>query len=276
MGSPCLLVDNIFNTRIPAYVGHTISALENSTDAPLVNAGRRSTYDAYSSVTTNSEAWIKARCGATRYCDMVVVERGHNQGGKTAKVQVCDDDFATTPQDAFNSITPSSPGAGKLDDALGVRSWEGAFLKRFSGRSGQDWRYDIPALGSGIVATIPGLWIGQCWRPDYVDRPLAIGATRLIVSETQSDAGWIGRGRAVRRREGVLHFTFGTLFDAENAVWHLDQYLSGRRMWVVADDERAEDAFLAIVPAELVGQRIEPNWFYPKLDLPYVEADPVP
>lgn len=272
MGLPCLLVDNFFNTRI--YSGHTLSAAENSTDAPLVGAARRSTYDAYQSTTPNLDAWLKSRCGVTRYADMVVVDRGHNQAGKTVKMQCCDDDFAGTPQDAVNTLTPTAAGAGSLDDALGVRTAEGAFLKRFSPRAAADWRYFVGAMGAGLVCTVPGLWIGQCWRPAYVDRPLAIGATELVVEELESDQGWLGRGRATRRRQGVLHFSFGTMFEAEQAVWHLDQYAAGRRMWVIADDARAEDAFLAVLPKGLVGMNLEPRWFYPKLDLPYLESDP--
>lgn len=272
MGLPCLMVDNFFNARI--YAGHTLSAAENSTDAPLVGAARRSTYDAYVSLTTNTDAWLKSRNGVTRFADMVVVDRGHNQAGKVVKVQCCDDDFVSTPQDAFNSITPTSAGAGSLDDALGVRTAEGTWLKRFTGRAAADWRYFVGAMGAGLVCTVPGLWIGQCWRPGYVDRPLAIGMTELVVEEMESDQGWLGRGKAVPRRQGILHFSFPTLFDAEQAVWHLGQYAAGRRMWVIADDERAEDAFLAVLPKGLVGMNLDPHWFYPKLDLPYLEADP--
>lgn len=273
MGQPCLLVENYFNQRI--YPNHTLSAAEASADAPLVGAGRRTTYDAYNSVTTNTEAWLKSRCGVTRMADMVVVDRGHNQGGKTVKCQVSDDDFVSAPQDAFNGLTPSTPGAGSLDDALGVRTWEGAWLKRFSPRGGQDWRYDIPALGSGIVATVPGLWIGLSWRPGFANRPFAPGITRLIVQESQSDAGWIGRGKGTRRREGVLLFQFTSMFDGELAVQHLDQYLAGRRMWIIPDDEQAQDAFLAVVPPEAAGLQLTSGWFYHRLELPYIEADPV-
>lgn len=272
MGSPALLVDNFFNSRI--YAGHTLSAAENSTDAPLVGAGRRSTYDAYQSTTPNLEAWLKSRCSVTRLADMLVVERGHNQAGKTVKVQLSNDDFTLSTEDAFNSVTPLTAGTGSLDDALGVRTSEGVFLKRFTPRAGADWRYDVPALGSGIRCLVPGLWIGQCWRPGYADRPFATGMTTLVVDETQSDQGWIGRGKAVRRRQGTLRFSFTTSFDAEQAVWHLDQYAAGRRMWIVADDERADEAFLAVIPTDVVGLRLEPGYFYPKLDLPFVEADP--
>jgi len=272
MGQPCLLVDNFFNARI--YAGHTLSAAENSTDAPLVGAARRSTYDAYQSTTPNLDAWLKSRNGVTRYADMVAVDRGHNQGGKTVKVQCSDDDFVSPAQDAFNSLTPSTPGAGSLDDALGVRTAEGAWLKRFSGRGAADWRHFVGAMGAGIRCLVPGLWIGLCWRPGFVNRPHAPGATRLVVERSESDQGWTGMGKAVRRRQGVLHFAFTTLFDAEQAVWHLDQYAAGRRMWVIADDERADDAFLAVIPDELVGMNLESSYFYPKLDLPYVEADP--
>lgn len=267
-----MLVDNFFNIRM--YSGHTLSAAENSSDAPLVGAARRSIYDAYNSATPNLDGWVKSRNAVTRAADMVVVERGHNQGGKTVKVQCSDDDFTVSTQDAFNSITPVSPGTGSLDDALGVRTWEGAFLKRFPGRSAQDWRYFVAAMGAGIKLTVPGLWIGLCWRPGYVDRPFAPGMTELIVEETESDQGWRGRGKATRRRQGILHFSFTTLFDAEQALWHLDQYAAGRRMWIIADDEMAQDAFLAELPKGMVGMSLEPQWFYPKLELPYVEADP--
>ncbi len=272
MGLPCLLVDNFFNTRI--YTGHVLSAVENSTDAPLVGAARRSTYDAYQSTTPNLDASLKSRNGITRYADMCVVDRGHNQGGKTVKVQCSDDNFTLSTQDAVNTLTPSSPGAGSLDDALGVRNAEGAWLKRFTGRAAQDWQYFVGAMGAGLRCLVPGLWIGQCWRPSYIDRPLAIGVTELVVEETESDQGWVGRGKSVPRRQGILHFSFPTQFDAEQAVWHLAQYAAGRRMWVIADDERADDAFLAVLPKGLIGLSLELGFFYPKLDLPYLEADP--
>lgn len=251
-----------------------MSAAEATTDAPLVGAGRRSVYDAYNSVTTNTDAWLKARCGIPRMADMVVVERDHNQGGKTVKAQVSNDDYTLSSEDAFNGLTPSSAGAGSLDDALGVRTWEGAWLKRFNPRAGQDWRYFVGAMGAGLVATVPGLWIGLSWRPGFVDRPFGPGIRALVVQEMQSDQGWIGRGKAVPRRQGILHFSFPSIFDGELALQHLELYTSNRRMWIIPDDERAEDAFLAIVPPEAVGESLNASKFYPQLDLPYLEVDP--
>ena len=273
MGAPCLLVDNYFSSRI--YSGHTLSALENSSDAPLVGAARRSTYDAYQSATPNADAWVKSRNAVTRYADMVVVERGHNQGGKTVKVQCSDDDFATPAQEPFTGITPTAAGTGSLDDALGVRTWEGAWLKRFSPRAAYDWRYFVPAMGAGLKPLVPGLWIGLSWRPGYADRPFAPGVTELIVEEMHSDRGWLGRGKATPRRTGVLHFSFGTMLDAEAADWHVQQIARGRAFWIIPDDERADLAFLAVLPKGNVGMVLEPRWFYPKLDLPYVELDPL-
>jgi hypothetical protein len=273
MGQPCLLVDNFFNTRI--YGSHAITALENSSDALLVGAARRSAYDAYNSLTTNADAWIKARCGVPRLADMIIVERGNNQGGKTVKAQVCDDDFVGTPQDAFNSVTPSSAGTGSLDDGLGVRTPEGAWLKRFSARGGHDWRYYVPALGVGLVCTVPGLWIGLSWRPGYVDRPFAPYVTQLIVQEVESDQGWRGRGKATPRRQGVLHFTFNSLFDGELAGQQLIDYAHGRPMWIIPDDEQADQAFLATCPGSVpIGLELQSGDFYPKLDVPFIELDP--
>lgn len=273
MGQPRLLLDNFFNTRI--YSGHVLSAAENSTDAPLVGAARRSTYDAYQSTTPNLEAWVKSRCGVTRLADMVVVERGHNQGGKVVKVQCSDDDFTLSTQDAFNSITPSTPGIGALTDALGVRTNEGAWVKAFGARAAADWRYDVPALGSGIRCLVPGLWIGLSWAPGGARLPFAPSITELVVEETQSDQGWTGRGKATRRRTGTLRFRFASLFDADLASWHVLQYQRGRPMWIIPDDERADEAFLAICPGSAMGfEHTAEAWMYPMLELPYRELDP--
>lgn len=273
MGNPVLLVDNLFNTRM--YQAHVVSAAENTADAPLVGAGRRSIYDAYSSATANLDAWLKARCGVPRYADMVAVERGHNQGGKTVKVQLSNDDFASTPEDVFNSITPSSPGTGSLDDALGVRTWEGAWLKRLPGRAGADWRYFVGAMGAGLKCIVPGLWIGMSWSPGAARLPFAPGLAELIVEEQESDQGWTGRGKATVRRQGILRFRFSTLFDAELAEQHLQQYRRGRPMWVIPDAERADDAFLAIMPKTSAGvEHPADGWMYPRLELPYRELDP--
>ena len=272
MGSARLLVDNVFNLRI--YNAHTLSALESTDSAGLVGAGRRTTYDAYTSVTTNSEAWVRAQCDRVRGCDMIVWDRGHNVAGKTVKAQLSSDGFSANIEDAFNGALPTMMASGSITDAYGVLTPEGAWLKLFSERGSADWRCDIPAMGASLKPVIPGLWIGHSYSPGQPFRPYGPGVTELIVDETESDFGWRGRGRPTRRRAGTIHFKFANPWDAEQADWHVQRIAEGRPFWIVPDDDRAEQSFLAVLPKALVGMVVDIQQFYPVLDLPYQELDP--
>lgn len=269
-----LLVDNFFSPRI--YSGHTLSSNENSDNTALVGAARRSTHDAWSPTTANNDAWNKSRNDVPRAADMIVIDRGHNLLGETVKVQDAADDFATTPEEPFNGTLPTYSGAGALTDAFGVVTPEGAWLKRFDTRWNYDWRAYYVAMGAGLVPLIPGLWIGLSWSPGDPWRPHAPGMSELIVEETQSDQGWTGRGKATKRKQGVLHFKFATLFDAEEGDWHIQQIAAGRPFWVVPDEARGDLAFLAVIPKGMIGTVLEPQYFYPALDLPYIEWNPQP
>jgi hypothetical protein len=269
-----LLVDNVFNPRI--YPAHTLSSNENSTDTPLVAAGRRSVYDGWTSATLNADAWNKSRADTPRLADMIVVDHPHNLMTKIVKAQVCDDDFAGTPQDAFNGAVPSVSAAGLLTDAFGVLTPDGAWLKRFDQRGGYDWRAYFVAMGAGLKPLVPGLWIGLSYSPGDPWRPhTPQGMSELIVTETESDAGWLGRGKVARRRQGTMLFKFSTLDDAEQADWHLQRISEGHPFWLIGDEERAEMAVLAILPKGLIGTVMEPNYFYPALTLPWQEVDPL-
>jgi hypothetical protein len=272
MGSPAVLVDNFYSLR--QYNAHTLSASENSANAVFVGASRRSVYDAYTSATTNLDAWLRALCDRIRIANMVVLDRGQNVSGLTAKVQLSSDAFVTNIETAFTGVLPSVTGAGSLDDDFGVLTPEGSWLKRFNPRGSLDWRVFIPAMGASLKPIVTGLWLGQAWAPGDPWRPHAPQVTELVVEETESDLGWIGRGKSTPRKTGVLHFKFTTLFDAELAAQHLEHIAKGRAFWIVSDDARADQAFLAVIPKTSIGMVLEQNYFYPALDIPYIEYDP--
>jgi hypothetical protein len=272
MGQPRILVDTFINPRI--YGLHVLSASENSDNAPLVGAARRSTYDGWTSVTANLDAWLKSRNGTPRPADMIVLDRGHNLAGKTVKAQCSDDDFVSPAQDAFSGALPTYSSTGALTDDFGVLTPEGAWLKRYNERLAYDWRAFVPAMGAGLKPLVTGLWIGMSWGPGYADRPFAPGITELVVEEQESDLGWRGRGKGTRRRTGVMHLSFTTPFDAETAAPHLEQLARGRAFWIIPDDARAETSFLAVIPRGMFGLVLEPRYFYEKLDIPYSELDP--
>lgn len=272
MGSPAILVENFYSLRQNS--SHTLSASENSSNAVFVGASRRSVYDAYTSATSNLDAWLRALCDRLRTANMVVVDRGHNVAGKTVNVQLSADAFITNTETAFTGAVPSTTGAGSLDDDFGVLTPEGSWLKRFNPRYSLDWRVFIPAMGASLKPIVTGLWLGQCWTPGDPWRPHAPQVTELVVQETESDLGWIGRGKSTPRKAGFLHFKFLTLFNAELAAQHLEHIAKGRAFWIIPDDARADQAFLAVIPKTSIGLVLEQNYFYPSLDLPYIEYDP--
>jgi hypothetical protein len=267
-----LLVDNFFNPRV--YGSHVLSSNENTDNTPLIGAARRSTYDAWTPSTLNADAWNKSRNDQQRSADMIVIDRGHTSAGKTVKAQLSDDDFTLSIQDAFNGALPTVTAAGMLTDAFGVVTPEGVWLKRFDQRWGHDWRAYYVAMGAGLKPIIPGLWIGQSWSPGLPWRPHSPEKTELVVEETQSDRGHIGRGAATRRKGGVLRFKFGTLLEAEEADWHIQRIAEGHAFWIIADEDRGDLAFLAVVTRDVIGTQLDPGYYYPTLDLPFVEWSP--
>src|SRR5262245_58127444 len=268
-----LLVDNFFNLRV--YPSHALTSNENSDNTYFVGAARRTAFDAWTSTTPNLDAWNKARADQQRAADMVIIDRGHNLAGKTVKVQASDDDFTST-EDVFNAALPVSAGAGALTDTYGVLTPEGAWIKRFDVRWAHDWRAFYNAMGTGLKPLIPGLWLGLSWSPGFPYRPHSPDGSQLIVEEFESDQGWLGRGKPTKRRQGMLRFKFDTLMAAEAADWHIQQIASGRPFWVIADEQRADLACLAALPRSQFGAVLEPGWYYPALEIPFLELDPAP
>lgn len=277
MGAPFFLVENLFSTvQFPL---HVVTGNEEPAGAEAfrVADGRRSPLDAWSPTTLNATSYLQVVCDRLRTANMVALDRGHNLGGKEVQLQ-CSDDGFTTVQTVADLVIPAASAPGSPDDAFGVVTEEGAWLYRFPARAAYAWRLQVPAMGAGLRPKIVGLWVGPAYAPDYFQLPSGPGQGQALGVESVSDAGWVGRGVVVFRRESVIRLQLPSLFDYDDlARYHLEGHYAGagRPMWVCFDDEQADRAFLAVLPLGKFGFARAPQWFYPAVDLPYLEHEPV-
>lgn len=274
MGAPVFLADSLFSKM--QYPSHTIVANEAAAgfEAFRVADGRRSPFDYWTPTTANASANVKVTCDRTRAANVIVLDRGHNLAGRQIKLEASDDDFTTT-QTVLDLTMPSASAPGALDESLGVRTEEGAWVKRFPARAASYWRLTIPAMGAGLKPKVVGLWLGLSYSPDFLSRPHAPDEDELVVQESESDWGWIGRGETTPRRTGTILLKLTNLFDYDLARFHLQGLFGrGRPMWIVQDSDVAERAVLAIRPRNRFGFSREPDWFYHQGQIEWTEWEP--
>lgn len=272
MGAPAIFVENLANLR--AFPGHTLVADENTGEVFRIADGRRSILDFWTGLTTNQTRSITVTCDRLRSVNMVALDRGHNLAGKQIQLLASDDGF-TTSQTVLDLVLPTVAGPGQLDNSLGVRTEEGAWLKRFPTVPAREFRLTIPAMGTGLVPQIVGLWLGLSWATPHPDLPTASGQADVLGEEAASEAGWLGRGALTERRAGGFGIRLATPFDRDVARYHLEgHYRAGRPMWLVEDDELAERSVLALVPLGPLGIRRELRWFNGEVVVPWVEHQP--
>jgi len=268
-------VENLFS--VTQFPGHTISAEEAADGyaADKVANGRRSAQDYWTPTTANSATWIKATCDTVRAANYIALDRGHNLAGKTVALEVSSDDF-TTYETVFSVVLPSATAPGALDDALGVRTEEGAWLKRFDVRAGTGWRLSIAAMGAGLKPQVVGLWVGLCWQPTRgLTLPVAPGRGESVAELVESLMGWQGRGRTTRRQTGTLTLKLDSEIEAEVAEYHLEGHFAANRpLWLVYDQRRADKARLVLPAAEPFGGEYLDDWINKQtLRLSYVEHE---
>jgi len=271
-----LAVENLFS--IAQFPNHTIAAEEEASGAEAfrVANGRRSAGDYWTPPTANSDTWLKATCDQVRAADFVALDRGHNLAGHTVRIDVSNDDFATY-ETAFSGVLPAVSMPGSLDDALGVRTEEGAWLKRFALRAGAYWRLFVPAMGASLQPQVVGCWLGMAWELDRgLTLPVAPGGADSIAVLVESAMGWQGRGRVTLRRAGTLTYRCASEMEAEQAEYHLDGHFGlSRPTWVIYDTRRADRARLVTRTPDRLGGQYEQGWTDKQTYvLPYVEHEP--
>lgn len=278
-GRPFFLVENLLSTV--QFPTHVLSASSEAAGAAVwrVADGRRSQRDRWTPGATNVEAWLRIACaqrGQPKAADVLVLDRGHNLGGRRIILEVSNDGFATTIPVLDVVVPATSTRASSVDRAAGAATPEGAWLKRFPAVTASDWRIRIPAMGVGLRPEIVGLWLGESWQPRLLfDLPWSDSTRQLTFQSVESDAGWTGRGPAARPRTGEIGLKLQTEDEYQLAERHVEAgFWALRPMWIVHDSAAAERAVLAVPPAGRYGFGRQSGWSYKQAQLAWVEHEP--
>jgi hypothetical protein len=264
MGSPAFLVKNYYSDL--QYTGHTIAANEEASDheAWRVADGRRSAQDYWTPTTANAAAWNKVDCAVSRAGDMVALDRGHNLGGKTIKLQKSTDDFSGDTVDVFTATIPTTVSDDTaLTATNGALTPEGAWVKAFTSTSSRYWRLLVNAMGAGEKPQVVGWFLGEMWTPDYLRMPMPDEDYRLVYGETViPSTGWRGRTKPVQQRLGEVNARLADASAYQTSAEHIrDRFFAGYPMWIVYDDAAAERTVLADWTGQQEGFRFALGWY---------------
>lgn len=273
---PLFLVDDLLS--VAQYPAHVLTASQEfdgigTGQAFRVADGRR--WSKWTGITTNVEYSLTLAMDQPRADDMVVVDR--DSVIPRLIYEVSDDNFVTPAQTVYDITLPVNPGTGHPDDALGVRTEEGAWIKRFPVRVGAYRRWRIPAMGAGLKPDVTGIHPGRSWQRARYDTPYDAETDVFQVVERSAPSGARGRGRPALPREGAIRFEFSTLEDWTDFRYHiLTLFGRGAPMWILHDPAQADRAVRAIRPVDSRIQMVsEKEWLgFLRGSVPWVEHEP--
>lgn len=262
MGRLVLLSENFFNSRL--FSDHVVSANAETSghEAWYVGSARRQRdLNHWTPTTTNAQAWLQVACDRPRAADMIAIDRGHNLGGETVRVQASSNGSSWTTAAVVTLPSQVYPYA-RLNQAPGVRTEEGAWLYRFTLHSGKYWRVVFDAMGAGLKPEVVGLYLGLSFRPAFpVVKPFTHGKRELDYEITKSPYAWAGAGTISQRRRAPIHLKLQDRDEYAQARYHIEELaLRARPTWVVMDDDEAEKAFLARAEPQTAGFEISGDW----------------
>jgi hypothetical protein len=278
MGQPVFLVRNLFSRRI--YPLHILAATAASGAGEIagnefarIGDACRDPFDYWTNETANTEVRGAVTCDRSRSADTCVIDRGHNLAGKQVIGEVADVSDFSSAQVAFDCVLPTVTATGDIDDALGVRTEEGAWIKRFPMRSGKYWRVRIPAMGASLKPQVVNIWLDLAWSPALLDTPIAPDSHEIGGSASVTQSGWEIRSGVWVRRKGRVSMRLMLPLDYSVARDQIQyQFGLNRPMWIIHDEEQADRAVLALprlgtIEIEQRGR----NWFYPRVDFEWTE-----
>jgi len=278
MGAPLLCADNLGSVTLYPKV---IVTDQSGTSGPAgfevwrAFAGRRSAFNYWNPGTPNVLSWLQVQHEQPRTCTFLGLDRGHNLAGFPVSLLGSNDGstFATVISATIPTVT-----GGLLSSANGCITEEGAWLIVPSVTSAYAyWRFNIPAMGSGLQPTIPGLQFGLAYQPLALYRPYPEHRTQLAAQEVVSPLGWRGRGPRAFNRGGILNLR-ADVDDYEYLTARLtieELFGSGRPMWVIQDQERATEAYMAIRPLGEQGFERPTQLYWPTAAIQVVEHEPL-
>jgi len=202
---------------------------------------------------------------------MLIID-GHNLAGYDYELRASQDAFTTT-ETILNGTIPSVSAPGSVDD--GVLTEDGTFVKRFDLGAFTYWRPFINAMGADLLPVITGLWLGLSWSPDYLEMPSARDADDLIVEETESAVGWLGRGPATQRRSDTIRLKLSSFTEHDQARYHIQGLFgAGYPMWFFPHDTQADQGMCVIRPSgSHLGFSRQTDWGYEQVSFAYQEHE---
>lgn len=264
--------DNVYNVR--TYPDHTVSATEEpgGREATRVADGRRSSVSSWTMTTANTEGSVTALFDRLRGFDFLALDRGHNLEGVQIILEATHDGGSTWDT-VWDRTLPSVMAGGDIDDELGVVTSEGAYLTRFPFETGDGVRVRIPAMGAGLRPVIVGLWVGQSWSVEHLERPATLHGGTVVVQTMETAVGWRGTSTPSLRRRSPTVLKFDGWMKADEAERHLHDYAALRPMWAVLDKRRAERGYLTRAVEQVVELTVKADWGYPQIGLELEEHE---
>lgn len=278
---PRFLSQNIFNDiMFPANVISATSA-EAGSEAFRVGTGRRlSSRNKWTTATFNTEESIKARTGQATFCDMIVLDRGHNLAGKNIILERSDNDFTATTSVFDITLPTTTPTGGDISASPGVRTEEAAWCFVFTGATAEDWRLRIPGMGANLRPEIVGLYLGRSYETThYLELPFEDENGESFFDEVMSDTAWSAATRAANRRTGTIDLKLGSEAEyiTNGAREHIrDNFMRDRRpMWFIPNQEQAERAVLCMHGGGQYGFTRQDGWAHRQSQFKWFEHQPL-
>ena len=247
MGRLVVLSDNVFNLLI--YPLHTLSSSDTppaGREIQRIASGRRQRSQNYfTSAAFNTAVWGRSAFNRVRLFDCAFLDRGHNLGGKTVRIQASFDLFATYSERVAVIPTQTVPYS-RLSQTNGLRTEEGAWGWRFDPLAGSACRIYVDAMGAGLRPEIVGGYVGQCFRPtNPLIKPFSFGKRQLDYEVIRAPSAWAGAGEISQRKNLELNIR---LEDGEYPAgrYHMEElFMRAHPSWIVPDDDQAEKAYLS-------------------------------
>lgn len=242
---PLILSHNYFDDAVlfPTHVvSHSGTAVDGSEVFHIADNLRDITR--FTIAETNAAMNLTVDCITAKSADALVLDRGHNLGGKTVEIRASTDNFGASDVLIASCVIPAS-ASGLPSDANGCYTEEAAWCKTFGSASYRYWRVRVLAMGAGLAPSLTGVYLGKTYRfPEYLQGPAAYDF-RTNHRSLKNEMSWGG----VRVRRRLLNFAEVDLKlkleDADFAAFHAEaKYLLqyGQPWWFCLDDSVAADA----------------------------------
>lgn len=208
-------------------------------EAWRVATTRRYPSNRWEPTTANANHYLQRTFAIPRAFDFVAIDRDSNHLGYPYSLTHSSDAFATTGTTVWSLTIPTVPG-GALAGALGCVANDGSWLKTFPAEVASSIRLNSLAMGSGLVPQLTAVWIGKSWQPEGLVQYQHADDDRLSRRQraTESDAGWLGKGKATPLRRAVISLHLESAYDYDMVRYHvLDLMVNGHPAWVCWDRE---------------------------------------